>query len=221
MSEKNEEKKLADVEETEESKEKKEIKKDVKKTKAESKEADKKTDAPEKEEKTDGKKTDTKAAGKDVVSEKAVEETKSKEAEVPEEVKADGEQEQTEAEEEKPEEKKESVLPSDLNFLPGVRKDLPKLRAGDIVRVSYKVIEGGKERIQAFEGTVIAVKNTGVAKTITIRKTSFGIAVERIFPLNSKMVQKIVVKKHSKIRRAKLYYLRKLKGKAARLKELR
>ena len=101
------------------------------------------------------------------------------------------------------------------------RKDLPVLKPGDIIRVSYRVIEGDKERIQAYEGTVIAMKNSGISKTITVRKTSFGIAVERIFPLNSKLIQKIEVKKHSKVRRAKLYYLRKLKGKAARLKELR
>ncbi|MCI0470379.1 MAG: 50S ribosomal protein L19, partial [Candidatus Aminicenantes bacterium] len=92
---------------------------------------------------------------------------------------------------------------------------------GDLLRVSYRVIEGGKERTQVFEGVVIAIKNTGIAKTITVRKTSFGIAVERIFPLNSKLVQKIEVKKHSKVRRAKLYHLRNLKGKAARLKEVR
>ncbi|MEN8153233.1 MAG: 50S ribosomal protein L19 [Acidobacteriota bacterium] len=108
-----------------------------------------------------------------------------------------------------------------MNFYSEIRSDLPELRSGDIIRVSYRVVEGGKERIQIFEGTIIAMKNSGIAKTITVRKTSFGISIERIFPLNSKLVQKIEVKKHSKVRRAKLYYLRKLKGKAARLKELR
>ncbi|MCP4216529.1 MAG: 50S ribosomal protein L19, partial [bacterium] len=102
-----------------------------------------------------------------------------------------------------------------------VRKDLPEIKPGDVIRVSYRVIEGGKERTQIFEGTVIAMKNAGIAKTITVRKTSFGIAVERILPLNSKLVQMVEVKKRSKVRRAKLYYLRNLKGKAARLKELR
>ncbi|MFC2140715.1 50S ribosomal protein L19 [Acidobacteriota bacterium] len=109
----------------------------------------------------------------------------------------------------------------DLSFLSEVRTDLPEIKPGDVLRVFYRVVEGGKERTQVFEGTVIAIKNRGITKTITVRKTSFGIAVERIFPLNSKLVQKIEVKKHSKVRRAKLYYLRELKGKAARLKELR
>lgn len=102
-----------------------------------------------------------------------------------------------------------------------LRDDIPETRPGDELKVYYRVIEAGKERIQIYEGTVIAIKNAGIAKTITVRKNSFGIAVERIFPLNSKLVQKIEVKKHTKVRRAKLYYLRKLKGKASRLKELR
>ncbi len=109
----------------------------------------------------------------------------------------------------------------DLNYFTDVRTDLPEINIGDVIRISYRVIEGGKERIQIFEGTVIAGKNAGITKTITVRKTSFGIAVERIFPLNSKLVQGIAVKKHQKVRRAKLYYLRNLRGKAARLKELR
>ncbi len=109
----------------------------------------------------------------------------------------------------------------DLSFLSETRTDLPDIRPGMQIRVFYRVIEGGKERTQVFEGTVIAIKNTGISKTITVRKTSFGIAVERIFPLNSKLVQKIEMKKRQKVRRAKLYYLKNLKGKAARLKELR
>lgn len=122
----------------------------------------------------------------------------------------------------KPKEKvKKSTVIRDLSYFSEVRKDLPEIKPGDVLRVSYRVIEGGKERIQVFEGTVIAIKNSGVSKTITVRKTSFGIAVERIFPLNSKLVQGIEVKKHSKVRRAKLYYLRELKGKAARLREFR
>ncbi len=109
----------------------------------------------------------------------------------------------------------------DLTRYSPVRTDLPELKSGDIVRVHYRVIEGGKERVQIFEGTVIALKHSLIQKTVTVRKTSFGIAVERIFPLNSKLVQKIEIKRHSKVRRSKLYYLRNLKGKAARLKELR
>jgi large subunit ribosomal protein L19 len=147
--------------------------------------------------------------GQKVETEKARETADTKVGEV-EEVK--------EEQEEKPQ---ASTLIGDLNFLTEVRKDLPTIKPGDIVRISYRVIEGGKERTQIFEGTVIAIKNSGIAKTITVRKTSFGIAVERIFPLNSKLVQKIDITKHSKIRRAKLYFLRNLKGKAARLKELR
>jgi large subunit ribosomal protein L19 len=117
--------------------------------------------------------------------------------------------------------KKSTIDIGDLSFLSEVRTDLPEIKSGDMVRIFYRVVEGGKERTQVFEGTVIAIKNKGITKTITVRKTSFGIAVERIFPLNSKLVQKIEIKKHSKVRRAKLYYLRELKGKAARLKELR
>ncbi len=116
---------------------------------------------------------------------------------------------------------KSKSFTGNLNFYSDIRNDLPVLRSGDIIIVSYRVVEGGKERVQLFEGTVIAMKNSGISKTITVRKTSFGISIERIFPLNSKLVQKIEVKKHSKVKRAKLYYLRKLKGKAARLKELR
>jgi large subunit ribosomal protein L19 len=101
------------------------------------------------------------------------------------------------------------------------RGDIPEIRPGDELKVYYRVIEAGKERTQTYEGTVIAIKNLGISKTVTVRKNSFGIAVERIFPLNSKLVQKIEVKKHTRVRRAKLFYLRKLKGKASRLKELR
>jgi large subunit ribosomal protein L19 len=114
-----------------------------------------------------------------------------------------------------PVEKKNPLLFQEL------RTDIPEIRPGDELKIYYRVIEAGKERIQIYEGTVISIKNTGISKTVTVRKNSFGIAVERIFPLNSKLVQKIEVKKHTKVRRAKLYYLRKLKGKASRLKELR
>jgi large subunit ribosomal protein L19 len=106
-------------------------------------------------------------------------------------------------------------------YIPVLRTDIPELRSGDEIKVYYRVVEGGKERTQGFEGTIIALKRSGITKTITVKKTSFGISVERIFPLNSKLVQKIEVKKHQKVRRSKLYYLRALKGKASRLKELR
>jgi large subunit ribosomal protein L19 len=109
----------------------------------------------------------------------------------------------------------------DAHGRPESRSDIPAIKPGDELKVFYRVIEAGKERTQIYEGTVIAIKNSGISKTITVRKNSFGIAVERIFPLNSKLVQKIEVKKHTRVRRAKLFYLRKLKGKASRLKELR
>jgi len=147
--------------------------------------------------------------------EQKVETEKTKEAA---DTKAEEVEEVKEEQEEKPQ---AATLSGDLNFLAEVRKDLPTIKPGDMVRISYRVIEGGKERTQIFEGTVIAIKNPGISKTITVRKTSFGIAVERIFPLNSKLVQEINITKHSKVRRAKLYFLRNLKGKAARLKELR
>jgi large subunit ribosomal protein L19 len=113
------------------------------------------------------------------------------------------------------------VASQDAQGRPESRSDIPVIKSGDELKVFYRVIEAGKERTQIYEGTVIAIKNSGVSKTITVRKNSFGIAVERIFPLNSKLVQKIEVKKHTRVRRAKLFYLRKLKGKASRLKELR
>ena len=129
--------------------------------------------------------------------------------------------EELEAKEEAKVEVKDSKKVIDVKNYQELRKDLPEIKPGDVIRVYYRVVEGGKERIQIFEGTVIAIKNSGISKTVTVRKTSFGIAVERIFPLNSKLIQKIEIKKHQRVRRAKLYYLRKLKGKAARLKEVR
>ncbi len=102
-----------------------------------------------------------------------------------------------------------------------LKKDLPELRIGDIVRVHVKIKEGEKERIQVFEGVLIARKHGGIRETITVRKTSFGYGVERIFPLHSPVVDKVEVRRHSKVRRAKLYYLRELRGKAARLKEVK
>ena len=102
---------------------------------------------------------------------------------------------------------------------PYLKQDVPEFRPGDTVRVHVRVVEGGKERIQIFEGVVIARKNRGVADTITVRKVSYGVGVERTFPIHSPMVSKIEVVRKGKVRRAKLYYLRNLSGKAARLKE--
>ena len=102
---------------------------------------------------------------------------------------------------------------------PQMRDDLPDFDTGDTVRVDYKVTEGNRTRIQAFEGVIIARKNgQGVRSTITVRKMSFGEGVERIFPLHSPHIDKIEVVRRGRTRRAKLYYLRDLRGKAARLK---
>ena len=100
-----------------------------------------------------------------------------------------------------------------------IRKDIPLFRAGDTVRVSVKVVEGEKERIQQFEGVCIARNHGGLQETITVRKVSYGVGVERIFPLHDPAVAIIHVVSHGKVRRAKLYYLRKLAGKAARIKD--
>lgn len=99
------------------------------------------------------------------------------------------------------------------------KKETPAIQPGDTIRVQVKIKEGDKERLQAFEGTVIARHNSGVGETITVRKISFGHGVERIFPIHAPVVDKIELVRTGKVRRAKLYYLRGLKGKAARLKE--
>ena len=99
------------------------------------------------------------------------------------------------------------------------RTDLPQFKPGDTVRVQVKIKEGDKERLQAFEGTVIAQNGNGYTRTITVRKVSFGQGVERIFPLHAPVVDHIDVVRTGRVRRAKLYYLRGLKGKAARLRE--
>lgn len=96
-----------------------------------------------------------------------------------------------------------------------------EIKIGDTVRVHVRIREGEKERIQVYEGTVIARKNAGIRETITVRKMSSGVGVERIFPLHSPVVAKIEVKSRHEVRRAKLYYLRNLRGKKARLKEVR
>jgi len=100
-----------------------------------------------------------------------------------------------------------------------MRNDLPDFRAGDTVAVHYKIKEGDRERIQVFEGVVIAKKGGGASETFMVRKVSYGVGVERIFPLNSPLIDKIEVKRQGKVRRAKLYYLRGLSKKASRIKE--
>lgn len=95
----------------------------------------------------------------------------------------------------------------------------PPLSPGDTVKVHVKIKEGEKERLQAFEGTILAFHNEGMGRTVTVRKVSFGQGVERIFPLNAPVVDKIELVRTGRVRRAKLYYLRGLKGKAARLRE--
>jgi large subunit ribosomal protein L19 len=99
------------------------------------------------------------------------------------------------------------------------RKDIPQIHPGDTVRVQVKIKEGDKERVQAFEGTVIS-KRSGPQGSFTVRKVSFGQGVERIFPFNSKVLDKVEVVRSNQVRRAKLFYLRALKGKAARLREV-
>lgn len=102
-----------------------------------------------------------------------------------------------------------------------LRTDLPAITVGDTVRVWVKVVEGSHERLQAFEGTVIAKRNGGVRETFTVRRVSYGIGVERTFPIHSPRVGRVEVIRHGKVRRAKLYYLRSLQGKAAKIKEVR
>jgi len=102
-----------------------------------------------------------------------------------------------------------------------LRGDLPEFNIGDTIRVAVRIKEGGKERLQAFEGAVIGKQGTGLEKTITVRKLSSGIAVERIFPLESPNVANIQVVKRGRVRRAKLYYLRGKSGRKARIREAR
>ncbi len=102
-----------------------------------------------------------------------------------------------------------------------IKSDLPQINPGDTVKTHVKVREGGKERIQIFEGVVLAVRGGGIAKSILVRKHSYGIGVERTFPLHSPNVAKFEVVRRGKVRRAKLYYLRDKVGKAAKIKEAR
>lgn len=100
-----------------------------------------------------------------------------------------------------------------------MKSDVPQFDVGDTVRVSVKVKEGNRERIQAFEGIVIAKKNGSVRESFTVRRVSFGVGIERTFPLHSPRITAIDVVKHGRVRRAKLYYLRNLSGKAAKIRE--
>jgi large subunit ribosomal protein L19 len=102
-----------------------------------------------------------------------------------------------------------------------VKKDLPEFNAGDTVTVHYKIKEGSKERIQNYRGVVLQRKGSGHNETFTVRKISGGIGVERIFPLNSPFIEEIEVNKHGRVRRARIFYLRNLTGKKARIKEKR
>ena len=101
-----------------------------------------------------------------------------------------------------------------------VKENKPEFNVGDTVRVAVRIKEGEKERIQNFEGTVIAKKHGGVAETFTVRRTSYGVGVERVFPINSPFVEKVTVVRKGKVRRAKLFYLRGRTGKAAKVKEM-
>ncbi len=101
----------------------------------------------------------------------------------------------------------------------GMKQDLPEIAIGDLVRVNVKVTEGTRERIQTYEGTVIAKKNGGIRETIVVRRVTFGVGVERTFPIHSPKIESIKVVRHGKVRRAKLYYLKNRTGKAAKLKE--
>ena len=102
-----------------------------------------------------------------------------------------------------------------------LRTDLPQFNVGDTIRVFVKVVEGSRERLQAFEGTVIAKRNGSSRETFTVRRVSYGVGVERTFPLHSPRVDHIEIIRRGNVRRAKLYYLRNLQGKAAKIKEIR
>ena len=101
----------------------------------------------------------------------------------------------------------------------GMKQDLPELKIGDQVKVNVKVVEGTRERIQTYEGVIIAKKNGGIRETIVVRRVTFGVGVERTFPIHSPKIDSIQVVRHGKVRRAKLYYLKNRTGKAAKLKE--
>ncbi len=111
--------------------------------------------------------------------------------------------------------------PTDLIDRDSLRQDVPEFRAGDTLKVHVRVVEGNRERVQVFEGAVIRRQGAGVSETFTVRKISFGIGVERTFPLHAPTIAKMEVVSRGDVRRAKLYYLRDLRGKAAKIKELR
>lgn len=100
-----------------------------------------------------------------------------------------------------------------------IKENIPSFHVGDTVRVHAKVVEGDKERIQVYEGVVIGRSGTGARETVRVRKLSYGVGVERIFPLHSPMIERIELAKEGRVRRAKLFYLRELRGKAARIRE--
>jgi large subunit ribosomal protein L19 len=100
-----------------------------------------------------------------------------------------------------------------------IKENIPAFQPGDTLRVHVRIKEGNKERLQAFEGMCIAIKHGGIRETVTVRKVSFGVGVERIFPLHATVIDHIDIIRRGKVRRAKLYYLRDLRGKAARIKE--
>jgi large subunit ribosomal protein L19 len=112
---------------------------------------------------------------------------------------------------------------NDLHVLESahVRDDIPKFRSGDTIKVHVRVAEGGRERIQVFEGVVIARNGAGPRASFTVRKMSFGVGVERVFPVHAPIISKIEVVRRGAVRRSKLYYLRDRVGKSARIKELR
>lgn len=102
-----------------------------------------------------------------------------------------------------------------------LRNDLPSFNVGDTVQVHYKVVEGTRERVQLYEGTVIKIQGGGARKTFTVRRLSYGVGVERTFPIHSPRIEKLVVTRRGRVRRAKLYYLRERQGKSAKVKEKR
>ena len=113
------------------------------------------------------------------------------------------------------------VNPIDALAADTLRSDLPAFRAGDTVKVHVKVVEGNRARVQIFQGVVLKIQGSGVGRTFTVRKVSFGVGVERTFPLHSPIFEMVEVVTRGDVRRAKLYYLRNLRGKAAKIKERR
>ena len=113
------------------------------------------------------------------------------------------------------------MQPTDLVDQSSLRTDIPAFAPGDTLKVHVRVVEGSKERVQVFQGAVIARQGDGIRETFTVRKVSFGVGVERTFPVHTPVVEKIEVVTRGDVRRAKLYYLRELRGKAAKIKEKR